>query len=137
MTRTDRVRKYIEILRTHDLCNNSINWEILDELTDEELYDDNAISKRIAIIERCDSRLENNPNKYPERIMRNVRGRLGLAAYDDSRDSEINAMSPDEVLNSVCNWNGLINYGGTIKSWVMDIYGIDLDNQDGGKPHGK
>lgn len=137
MTRTDRVRRYIEILRAHDLGNNSINWEILDELTDEELYDDAAISKRIAIIERCDARLENSPNKYPERIMQNVRGSLGLPEYDDSRDAEINNMSPDEVFNNVCIWNGLINFGGTIKSWVMDIYGIDLDNLDGGKSSGK
>lgn len=96
-----------------------------------------AISERIESIESNGTRLENNPGEYPERIMRDVRGSLGLDEFDDSMDDKINNMSPDEVLNNVCIWNGLINFSGTIKSWVMDIYGIDLDNSNGGKVSGK
>lgn len=126
MTRTDRVRRYMEILRAHDLGNSSINWKIMDELTEEELYDDAAISKQIAIIKRSDERFENSPNKYPERIMRHVRAAFGLAGYDDSKDDEINRLTPDEVFKSVCEWHGLIRFDGLIKSWIKDIYGIDL-----------
>ena len=66
--------------------------------------------------------------KYPENIMEDVRERLGLESDDDSRDKEIMEMSKDKILDEVVKWNGLINYGDTIKNWVQDIYNIDLDS---------
>lgn len=96
----------------------------LDDYIDDAVA---AIPERIESIESSDARLENNPGKYPERIMRDVRAGLWLDEYDDSRDAEINAMSPDEVFDSVCEWNGLVHYSGIIKSWIKDIYRIDLD----------
>ena len=67
-------------------------------------------------------------NKYPEYIMGYVRQNLGL---DDpevkTEDDFINSMSKDEILERVCNWNGLINYHNTVKGWVEDIYNIELN----------
>ena len=68
--------------------------------------------------------------KYPENIMRKVRGNLDLELDDTSRDGEIEGMSKQEVFNRVCNWDGLINYGDTIIKWINQIYGIDLNKID-------
>lgn len=126
MTRQERVSKYMEILDKYDEGNSSWNWEILDQLSDQELFDENKVAEKMTIIQRHQTRLENNPNKYSESIMECVRQRLGLEKYDDSRDEEINCLSPDEILDHVCNWNGLIGYASTIKSWIGDIYKLKL-----------
>ena len=68
--------------------------------------------------------------KYPENIMRMVRGNLDLEFDDTSRDGEIEAMSKQEVFSRVCDWEGLINYGSTIKMWIKQIYGIDLNKME-------
>lgn len=65
--------------------------------------------------------------KYPENIMRMVRGNLDLDFDDTSRDGEIESMSKNEVLESVCSWEGLIGYNHTIIGWIKDIYGVDLN----------
>lgn len=67
-------------------------------------------------------------NKYPEDIMEILRQRLGLEEDDTSRDSEINTYTPSEAFEEVCNWEGFLGYASTIKSWIEDIYGIDLDS---------
>lgn len=59
--------------------------------------------------------------------MENVRQRLGLEAYDTSKDDIINEMTADVVFEHVCNWNNLPGYASTIKTWIKDIYDIDLD----------
>lgn len=126
MTRQERVSKYMEILNKYDEGNSSWNWEILDELSDEELFDENKVAEKINIIQEYQTRIENNSNKYSEDVMECVRQRWGLKKYDDSKDEEINQLSPDEVLEHVCNWNGLLGYAHTIKSWIKDIYKLDL-----------
>ena len=68
--------------------------------------------------------------KYPENIMRMVRGNLDLEFDDTSRDGEIEAMSKQEVFSRVCDWEGLINYGCTIKMWIKQIYGIDSNKME-------
>lgn len=128
MTRQERVGKYMEILEKYDEGNSSWNWGILDKLTDEELFDENKVVEKINIIQKHQIRLENNSNKYSESIMECVRQRWGLEKYDDSKDDEINQLLPDEVFEHVCNWNGLLGYATTIKSWIEDIYKIDLYN---------
>ncbi|MFQ3543559.1 hypothetical protein Q7A53_05690 [Halobacillus rhizosphaerae] len=66
--------------------------------------------------------------KYPnDEVIENVRKRLGLSEDDASMDDHILKMSRNEVFAHVVNWNGLINYDSTIKYWVLDIYGVDLD----------
>ena len=64
---------------------------------------------------------------YPENILRLVRQNLDLEPTDTSMDEEINNMSRNEVLNRVCEWEGLIDYGRVIREWIKDIYGVDLD----------
>ena len=64
---------------------------------------------------------------YPENILRLVRQNLDLEPTDTSMDDEINNMSRNEVLNRVCEWEGLIAYGKVIHEWIKDIYSVDLD----------
>lgn len=125
MTRQERVKRYMEILKGRG--NSTRNWNILDRLSDEELFDTAKIAECMDIIDKCDMRLENNSNKYPEDIMQYVRQRLGADQYDDSKDAEINGMSANAVFDHVCEWNGLIGYADTIRRWVEGIYKIDLD----------
>ena len=66
--------------------------------------------------------------KYFYIIMAAVRQNLGLEADDTSMDERINAMTRQEVLNRVCEWEGLIDYGETILDWIEDIWGVDLDD---------
>lgn len=73
-----------------------------------------------------------NETDYPDDIFEDLLGNLG---YDEDADvSEanelINDMSKSEVLNRVATWNGLIDYGYTIKRWIKDIYGIDLNDYE-------
>ena len=96
------------------------NIEILNEI--KEFKNVEIISKNSKV------RIENNPNKYSENVMECVRQRFGLEKYDDSRDEEINQLSPDEVFDHVCNWNGLLGYATTIKTWIGDIYKVKFDN---------
>lgn len=67
-------------------------------------------------------------NKYFDSIMQDVRENLGLEFNDTSMDEKINSMPRQEVLNRVCEWNGLIGYEKTIREWVENIWGIDLDD---------
>lgn len=64
---------------------------------------------------------------YPNYIMEKVRQRLGVESYDTSRDEEINGMSKDNVFSAVLEWEGIIGYAWTIKDWIKDIYGIELN----------
>lgn len=64
---------------------------------------------------------------YPENILRLVRQNLDLEKIDTSMDEEINNMSRNEVLDRVCEWEGLIGYSEVIREWIKDIYGVDLD----------
>ena len=66
-------------------------------------------------------------NKYFDSIMEDVRQNLGLEADDTSKDDEISEMSRDEILDRVCEWNGLIGYGSTVREWVENIWVNDLD----------
>ena len=56
-----------------------------------------------------------------------LRQRLGLEADDTSVDTSINTMSRDDAFSEVLEWDGLIRYDTRIKSWIRDIYGVDLD----------
>lgn len=128
MSRQERVCRYMEILKQYDEGNTSWNWSILDTLDDKELFDEGKIIEKISIIHQHQMRIENNPNKYSETIMECIRQRLGLEKEDTSRDEEINELSSEEVFEHVCNWNGLLGYAYTIKSWIREIYKVDLNN---------
>lgn len=64
--------------------------------------------------------------KYPENIKRKIRQNLGYDAEDRHLDLKIDESSPDEIFNRVCTWEGLIGYGEEIRSWIKDIYGVEL-----------
>ena len=129
MKREERVKRYMEILNKNEKGNCVKNWEILDELSDDELFDDTKIEECIKLITEINKRLENNINKYPDYIMEYVRQNLGLDKYDTSEDKDINEMSKSDIFEKVCNWNNLYWYSEYIKSWIKDIYGIDLDKE--------
>ena len=65
-------------------------------------------------------------NKYPEYIMCYVRQHLGLNPNDTSEDDAINAMDESEIFSRVCDWNGLLGYGDTIRVWIKDVFRKDL-----------
>jgi len=66
-------------------------------------------------------------NKYPLDIMWALRQHLGLGKDDTSLDASINRTPHNVVLDRVSAHNGLYDYGGTIRGWVKDIYGINLE----------
>ena len=129
MKREERVKRYMEILNKNEKNNCVKNWEIFDELSDDELFDDTKIEECIKLITEINKKLENNINKYPDYIMEYVRQNLGIDKHDTSEDKDINEMSKSDIFEKVCNWNNLYWYSEYIKSWVKDIYGIDLDKE--------
>lgn len=60
-------------------------------------------------------------NKYLDYIVEKVINNLGCSRED------VYEMSPYEVLGSVLNWEGMIGWQSQIKSWIEDIYNVDLD----------
>ena len=129
MKKEERIKRYTEILNKNKKNNSVRNWGIFDKLSDDELFDDTKIEECIQLINKIDEQLENNSNKYSECIMEYVRQNLGLDKYDTSEDKDINEMSKSDIFEKVCNWNNLYWYSEYIKSWVKDIYGIDLDKE--------
>ncbi|MED0951317.1 hypothetical protein P4T70_25015 [Bacillus mobilis] len=66
--------------------------------------------------------------KYPLHLIETVRKSLGLQKDDTSMDTIILDMNSSEVFACVVQWNGLLGgYDVTIKDWIKDIYGFDLD----------
>ena len=63
---------------------------------------------------------------YPRNIIVRLRQRKDLDEDDTSRDKELLALSPDEAFDEVLCWEGIQGYTETIKSWINDIYGIQL-----------
>ena len=129
MKKEERIKRYMEILNKNKKNNSVRNWGIFDKLSDDELFDDTKIEECIQLINKIDEQLENNSNKYSECIMEYVRQNLGLDKYDTSKDEDINKMSKNDIFEKVCNWNNLYWYSEYIKSWIKDIYGIDLDKE--------
>lgn len=62
-----------------------------------------------------------------EEILQYLREYNDLNKYDTSMDEEFNSMSKSEVFKTVLEYNGFIGYSTTIKSWIGDIYNVDLD----------
>ena len=67
-------------------------------------------------------------NKYPDYIMRKLRQRRWLEPNDISSDEILNNFSPQQAFKEVLSWEGLINWDETIKLWINDIYGINIDD---------
>lgn len=130
MKSTEKFTKVMEILNKFDLCNNTVNHNIFDKLSEEDFTNDEKINEIVEKIKTYEESIENNTNRYPEPIMQILRQRAELDAYDTSCDSQLNKIEPDDVFNDVCNWNGLIRYDSIIKGWIKDIYEIKIGNED-------
>ena len=131
MTSTERFKIVMDILERNDLSNCSRNHTIFDKLAENDLYNPYMIDKTVKLIRELEEREESNSDRYPEYIMRNLRQRQGLDEFDTSEDERLNRTEPSEAFSEVCQWNGLMgSYDYTIKSWIKDIYGIDLDEQN-------
>lgn len=68
-----------------------------------------------------------NTERINKRIIDDVRENLDLKRGDTSKDNEINSMSPNEIFDRWCEWNGLINYSKMLRAVIGSIYGIDID----------
>lgn len=65
---------------------------------------------------------------YGRNVMGDLREQADLERNDTSKDQEIMARSADDVWQDLFNWNGLLgSWGNTIKGWVKEVYGVDLD----------
>lgn len=129
MNSTEKFKKVMDILKEFDLGNSPINHSFFDKLTEEELNDQEVIKQTIDKLNAYQEKVISNTNSYPEYVMQNLRQRRGLDKYDTSLDDQLSNMSKDNAFKDVVNWNGLLGgYDYTIKSWVKDIYGVDLDN---------
>jgi hypothetical protein len=67
--------------------------------------------------------LDDLGRKYPQVILEVLSKSMDYSIDD----SHLETLSPNEVFDCVCTWEGLINYGSTIRRWIKNIYGIDLD----------
>lgn len=103
-----------------EVCTLSIN--ILEKV---DLNNKEEVDKALKLIEGNMS--DNLP--FDRDIMYAVRQSLGLEKYDTSKDDIIATMDKDKILDNVCTWNGLINYGYIIKNWVENIYGVELKSE--------
>lgn len=75
------------------------------------------------------STTEQLEQKYSSDVIESVRQQLGLEDDDASKDARILNMSKNEIFKHVVNWDGLMgNYDVTIKNWILDVYGVDLDD---------
>ena len=68
-----------------------------------------------------------NTERINKSIIDDVRENLGLERGDVSKDDKINSMSPNEIFNRWCEWNGFINYSETFRAVIGSIYGMDVD----------
>lgn len=69
-------------------------------------------------------------SRYPERIIRLLRLRMMLNGNDTHLDDYFQSLSPSHVFSEILEWNGLLGgWDYTIKDWIKDIYGIDLDSE--------
>lgn len=113
-----------EILERTKVGCSFLNCDLYDEFSKTMDNEDDIIKK----IKKYNTYRENNNNKYSENIMMYLRQRNELNKYDFSKDEEFNKLSPNEVFQNIVTWNGLLGgYHEKIKSWVKDIYGIDLN----------
>jgi len=127
MTSQERFNIVKDILEKNDLSLCTLNLNQFDKISDLDLIAgaDDVVKK----IRRYEAYIDKEKMKYPERIMRDVRRNLGLNEMDTSMDLEIFQMDREDILNSVCNWNNLVGYGGLIRGWIEDIYQIKLKDE--------
>ena len=69
-----------------------------------------------------------NTERINKNIVDDVRKDLELEGGDTSTDDKINSMSPNEIFERWCEWNGFINHSATFRRVIGSIYGVSIDN---------
>ncbi|HCL4447220.1 TPA: hypothetical protein N2D16_002825 [Clostridium botulinum] len=111
-----------DILKKYNLGTS--DYHLYEEYS-KTINDEKEIAEKI---KNYNKYIENNDNKYSEEIMQYLRQREGLEKYDYSQDKKLNKLSPNQVFSEIVRWNGLLGgYEDTIKHWIKEIYGIDLN----------
>lgn len=67
-------------------------------------------------------------NQIGDFVLTSVREALGLA-MDGSEDYRIHQLSKSEIFEKALEWEGIIGYSNKIKTFILEIYGIDLDKE--------
>lgn len=112
------------ILERNELDHTFRNCRLYEEFS-KNIEDEKEVVQKIV---EYNEYLENNNNKYSDEIMGYLRQRYRLDKYDFSEDKRLNNLPSDEVFEHVVEWNGLLGgYAETIKNWVKEIYGVDLN----------
>ena len=65
--------------------------------------------------------------RYSDSIIKTVLEANDLEDTLENRES-IQQLAPDEVFDTLLNWEGIIGYTIKIKNWVKEVYDIDLDS---------
>lgn len=63
---------------------------------------------------------------YPDFVYKNVRQRHDYDELDDADDAYIDEMNKSEVLNDYVSWDGFIDGGADLITYINDIYEVDL-----------
>lgn len=113
------------ILERNNLSCCGINYRLYEEFSKKLDNEQDIIEK----INEYNDYIESAVNKYSEDIMQFLRQREGLNKFDFSKDAELNVLSSNEAFEEVLKWK-LGGYSDTIKDWVKDIYGVDLNDID-------
>lgn len=62
-----------------------------------------------------------NPDKLPDDIFSDLCHNLGIDPGEDLAGRRIAKMPPEEVLERVLTWHGIIGYGEKVMRWVHVI----------------
>ena len=65
--------------------------------------------------------------RIPEYIRKKIRQTMDLEPDDKSKDFIFDTMTSNEAFEKVLQWEGILGYTSTIKSWIQDIYKVKLD----------
>jgi hypothetical protein len=68
-----------------------------------------------------------NTDRIGKYIISDIREHLGVAPDDQSKDDEINMMSPNEIFHAWCDWKGYLNSSEKFKRVISNIYGINIE----------
>lgn len=64
---------------------------------------------------------------YSNFILRKLRAYNDMELSDTSRDEEFQQMEPEEVLENVLIYEGIVGYKSTVLRWITEIFKIKLD----------
>jgi hypothetical protein len=69
-----------------------------------------------------------NPDLLPDDIISDLCNNLGIDPGEDKSYRIIENMTPDQILERICTWNGLPGWNRKIKYWVESIYRKEIDD---------